>query len=309
MRAAFSVAALCLSLGSSVTARTQTASQRPPTFPAGIELIRLSISVTDGRNRYVSGMTEGSFDVFEDGMRQELAYFTSDPLPLSVALLVDCSASMDQSLPVAQAAGVQFIHTLRPEDLAQVVQFNDRMVVLQDFTAEQSQLEAAIRDTRASGPTALYNALYVTLKELGSYGTPDAPRRRAIVLLSDGEDTASLVNDEQVLDQARAAEIGVYAIALRPDRPLDRQRVAFSQATHFLTSLARETGGLVFFPDSLSELETVYGRVAEELRTQYTLGYVSSNARRDGRWRRIVVRTRDEDLRVRHKLGYYGPRS
>jgi Ca-activated chloride channel family protein len=181
--------------------------------------------------------------------------------------------------------------------------------VLQDFTADQSQLEAAIRDTRASGPTALYNALYVTLKELGSHGTPEAPRRRAIVLLSDGEDTASLVSDEQVLDQARAAEIGVYAIALRPDRPLDRQRVAFSQATHFLTSLTRETGGLVFFPNSLSELETVYGRVAEELRTQYTLGYVSSNARRDGRWRRIVVRHHDEDLRVRHKLGYYSPRN
>jgi Ca-activated chloride channel family protein len=149
---------------------------------------------------------------------------------------------MDQSLPVAQAAGMQFIHTLGPEDLAQVVQFNERMVVLRDFTADQSQLEAAIRDTHASGPTALYNALYVTLKELRLHGTPEAPRRRAIVLLSDGEDTASLVNDEQVLDQARAAEIGVYSIALRPERPLDRERVAFSQATHFLTSLARETG-------------------------------------------------------------------
>ena len=95
-------------------------------------------------------------------------------------------------------------------------------------------------------------------------------------------------------------------IALRPDRAQDRQRIAFSQATYFLTALTRDTGGQVYFPNSLSELDAVYGRVAEELRSQYTLGYVSRNDRRDGKWRRIVVRTpARDDLQVRHKLGYY----
>jgi Ca-activated chloride channel family protein len=301
--------ALCLGVSSALTASGQTPTQRPPTFPAGIELIRLSISVTDSHNRYVSGLAESDFAVFEDGIRQELSYFTRDPLPLSVALLVDCSGSMEPNLRAAQAAGLQFIRTLGPEDLAQVVQFSDRMLVLQEFTADRSRLETAIQNTRASGPTMLYDALYVTLKQLGSHGTPAAPRRRAIVLLSDGEDTASLTDDDQVLEQARATEIGVYAIALRPARPQERQRPAFIQATHFLTSLARETGGQVLFPRSLAELDAVYGRVAEELRTQYTLGYVSSNARRDGRWRRIVVRTpAHEDLQVRHKIGYRAPR-
>ncbi|HEX9641919.1 MAG TPA: hypothetical protein VGB13_11470, partial [Candidatus Krumholzibacteria bacterium] len=97
-------------------------------------------------------------------------------------------------------------------------------------------------------------------------------------------------------------------ISLRPERVQARDRLSFSQAAHLLTSLTRETGGRVFFPNSLSELDAVYGRIAEELRTQYSLGYASANPRRDGRWRRIVVRTPErEDLQIRHKLGYYAP--
>jgi Ca-activated chloride channel homolog len=280
--------------------------QRPPTFQTGIEVIRLNLSVTDGRNRLITGLSGSDFAVFEDGIRQDLSFFTQDALPLSVALLVDCSASMDEKLPVAHEAGARFVKTLRPEDLGEVVQFNDRITVLQDFIADHSALEAAIRKTRASGPTVLYNALYVALKQLRSQGSPEAPRRRAIVLLSDGEDTASLVNDDQVLELARQADVGVYVIGLRPDRAQDRQRMAFSQATYFLTTLTRDTGGEAYFPSSLSELDAVYGRVAEELRSQYTVGYVSRNDRRNGKWRRIVVRTpARESLQVRHKLGYY----
>jgi hypothetical protein len=135
---------------------------------------------------------------------------------------------------------------------------------------------------------------------------PGELRRRAIVLLSDGEDTASLVSDDQVLDLARKTEINIYAISLRPRRMQDRNAVKFSQAAHLLTALTQDTGGQVHFPNSLSELDAVYDRIAEELRTQYSLGYVSNNGRRDGKWRRIVVRvpTREE-LQVRHKLGYF----
>jgi len=109
-----------------------------------------------------------------------------------------------------------------------------------------------------------------------------------------------------VLELARQADVGVYVIGLRPDRAQDRQRLAFSQATYFLTTLTRDSGGETYFPNSLSELDAVYGRVAEELRSQYTVGYVSRNDRRNGQWRRIVVRTpAREGLQVRHKIGYY----
>ncbi len=284
--------------------------QQPPTFEATIEVINLNVSVTDTRSRYITDLTAPGFAVYEDGVRQDLSLFTHENLPISLALLLDVSASMDEKLQNAQDAATRFVKTLRAQDLAQVTQFNERTTVLQDYTNDHALLEAAIRRTQASGPTALYNTLYVALRDLARQKKAGELRRRAIVLLSDGEDTASLVKDDQVMDLAKKTEIAVYAISLRPNRPGDRDRLEFSQAIHLLTTLTRDTGGQVFFPNSLSELDTVYERIAEELRTQYNLGYVSSNRRKDGKWRRIVVRVADRpELLVRHKLGYFAPPS
>ncbi len=281
---------------------------RQPTFGAGIEVINLNVSVTDPDNRYVTSLGRDDFAIFEDGIKQGLSLFSHDNLPISLVLMLDTSASMDEKLSVAQTAAVQFTKTLRPEDMASVVQFNDRATTLQTFTSDQGLLENAVRSTRATGPTALHNALYIALKELQKQKSAKELRRRAIVLLSDGEDTASLVSDEQVEELARQSEVAIYAISLRPNRPSDRERLAFSQAVHLLTTLARDSGGQVFFPNSLSELDSVYGRIAEELRTQYNIGYASDNVRRDGKWRRIVVRVAQRpELVVRHKLGYYAP--
>jgi len=283
---------------------------RPLTFGAGIDVINLNVLVTDGRSRYLTDLGEKDFAIFEDGIRQELSLFTHEELPLSVILLIDTSASMDEKIGAAQTAAVRFVKTFKPEDVGEVVQFNERVTTLQDFTADQGALEAAIRRTSTSGPTAMHNALYVSLKELERHKKAGELRRRAIVLLSDGEDTASLVKDEQVLELARSSEVCIYAISLRGDRSAQRERLAFSQAQHVLTALTRETGGQVYFPNSLSELDSVYERVALELRSQYNIGYVSSNKRKDGHWRRIVIRvpTR-EDVQIRHKLGYYAPAS
>lgn len=290
-------------------ARAQAPSgRRQPSFRAEIEVINLTVSVTDADSRYVTTLDRADFAVFEDGIKQSLSLFTHENLPISLVLMIDTSSSMDDKLTVAQTAAIEFTKTLRPQDSASVIQFNDRATTLQSFTPDQALLATAIRSTRAAGPTALHNALYIALKELQKQKSAAELRRRAIVLLSDGEDTASLVSDEQVQELARQSEVAIYAISLRPNRPGDRERLAFSQAVHLLTSLARDSGGQVFFPNSLSELDAVYGRIAEELRTQYSLGYVSDNARRDGKWRRIVVRVAQRpELVVRHKLGYYAP--
>lgn len=306
------LAALCACAAAATLGRVPAGAQaptpRPPTFGAGIEVINLTVSVTDPDNRYVTDLGRHDFSVFEDGIKQDVSIFTHENLPISLVLMIDTSASMDEKLTVAQSAAIQFVKTLRAQDAASVIQFNDRATTLQPFTADQALLEAAIRSTRAAGPTALHNALYIALKEVEKQKSATELRRRAIVLLSDGEDTASLVSDDQVQELARQSEVAIYAISLRPNRPQDRDRLAFSQAVHLLTALARDSGGQVFFPNSLSELDAVYGRIAEELRTQYSLGYVSDNTRRDGKWRRIVVRVPQRaDLQVRHKLGYYAP--
>ena len=129
-----------------------------------------------------------------------------------------------------------------------------------------------------------------------------------VVVVGPAVHEACLAARRQVLELARKSEINIYAISLRPSRVQARERLSFSQAAHLLTALSRETGGRVYFPNSITELDAVYDRIAEELRTQYSVGYVSANSRRDGKWRRIVVRTPErDDLQIRHKLGYYAP--
>jgi VWFA-related protein len=284
------------------------ATPRPLQFGTGIEVINLNVSVIDPQNRYVTDLAKPDFAVFEDGVKQDLSLFTHESLPISLSLLIDGSASMADKVPFVQNAATRFIKTLRAQDNAQVIQFSDRIATLHDFTADHELLAAAIKKTSAAGPTALHNALYVALKDLSKLKKAGELRRLAIVLLTDGEDTSSLIRDEQVIDLAKKTEIAIYSISIRENRPQDRERLSFSQAVHLLTVLSRDTGGQVHFPNSPSELDGVYDRIAEELRTQYSIGYVSSNSRRDGKWRRIVVRTPERSsLQVRHKLGYYAP--
>ena len=281
--------------------------RRAPSFGVAVEAIHLNVTVTDAANRFVTGLAERDFAILEDGVIQEPSFFASSDVPLSVSILIDCSASMNDKLRFAQEAGVRFVRTLRSQDSAQILQFSDRITTLQDFTADQAALEAALRSTRAGGATALYTALYVTLKQLREQGSRSDPRRRAVVLLSDGEDTASPVTDDQVLELARRSDIAVYSISLRPERFREPDK-AQGEAAYFLAVLTRDTGGEMFSA-AAAGLDAVYARIAEELGSQYTLGYLPTNPHKDGKWRRIVVRARDDELRVRHKLGYYGPRS
>jgi Ca-activated chloride channel family protein len=284
------------------------AQARQPRFGAGVEVVNLNVSVTDVRGRYVKDLQDNDFVVLEDGVQQNLLMFARDDIPVSLSLLIDTSGSMADKLQVAQDAALRFIRNLRAGDTAQIVQFNERVTVLQDFTDDLAALEAAIRKTRPSGATALHTAVYVALKELSNSRRGEL-RRRAVVLLSDGEDTSSSVSEQQVVELGRRSEINVYAISIRHHQPSESERANYDRSVHFLTTLARETGGEVHLASAVGELEPLYGRIAEELRTLYTIGYVSANERRDGKWRKVVVLTPNRDSVVlRHRTGYYAPR-
>lgn len=302
---------VALAFGSPVVGQTRnTATPLPPTFDAEIEVVNINVSVTNPTGGYVTGLTARDFAIYEDGVRQQLEIFQHENLPISMVLLIDGSASMSDKLKDAQAAARQFLRTLRPGDVAQLVQFSDRITVLQEFTSDVARLDEAVGRAEAAGPTSLHNALYVSLKDLANEKRRAGGqlRRRAVVLLSDGEDTTSLVTDTQVIELARKTEINIYPILLRPNRQGAGNRPSFSQAEHLLTTLARDTGGQHFIPNSITELDRVYARIAEELRSLYSIGYISSNPRRDGKWRRIVVRVPSrEDAIIRNKLGYYAP--
>src|SRR5262245_11213676 len=262
----------------------------PPSFGVDLGIVNLSLSVTDPREHYVTGLTEKDFIVLEDGVRQQICLFTQDRLPLSMTLLLDGSSSMKPSLKTAQGAAIRFIRTLQPADDAQVAQFTRRFLVLQEPTRDKAALEAAVARVEAAGETSLYESLYVALKDLKRrQPRSDEPtRRQAMIVLSDGEDTSSNVSEDQLMELARRAEVAIYAIGLFPPKPAIGD---MPPPTHFLTALSRETGGRAYFPRSLSDLDGTYDRIADELRTLYGVGYVSANTRRDGAWRRIAVET------------------
>jgi Ca-activated chloride channel family protein len=278
-----------------------------PRFGSEVEVVTVNVAVTDPRTRgFVSGLHAGSFLVLEDGIPQRLCLFEQERMPIEVTLLLDSSNSMAPRLPAVKAAARRLVRTLRPEDQAEVYHFNQRLELAQPLTSDQGALEQAIDALAADGATGLFNAVYMSIKGAEARKAGQDPRRRAVVVLTDGADTSSLVTDDQVLQLARKSELTVYAINLAETRrvadPADMRGV------HFLAALTRDTGGRAFFPKALAELEGVYATIADELRTQYTLGYVSSNERRDGAWRAVAVQTTGRGSILRHRAGYYAPR-
>jgi Ca-activated chloride channel family protein len=283
------------------------AGAQSPSFRTGVDVVSLNVTVVDADSRYVTDLAQDEFVVFEDGVQQELTFFNHTNLPIALSLLLDTSASMEDKLATAQEAAVGFAKHLRGQDLASVIDFDSRVEILQSFTSDQATLEQAIRQTAAGGSTSLYNAIYISLKELKRVraGSEDDIRRQAIVVLSDGEDTSSLMTFEEVLDLAKRSETAIYAIGLRSKDPSTSR--GFKEAEFVLRQLAQETGGRAFFPTAAAELSGIYGQIAEELSSQYTLGYTSKNSRRDGMWRRVVVRLNRKDVTARAKQGYYAP--
>jgi Ca-activated chloride channel homolog len=278
-------------------------------FRAGVEMVSLNVTVTDQQNRYLTDLEASDFSVIEDGARQQITYFNRTSLPVALSLLIDSSASMEQRMAVAQDAAIGFAKKLRPQDLAQVVDFDTRVEILQDFTSDASALEKAIRATQAGGSTSLHNALYISLKELAKVRakSDDDVRRRAVVVLSDGEDTSSLVTYEEVLDLAKRSATTIYTIGLQTrDSALSK---GFREAEFVLRHLAEDTGGRVFFPQRADDLADIYGVIADELASQYVLGYASTNQKRDGAWRRLNVQVNRPGSTARTKRGYYAPAS
>ena len=286
----------------------EPAEGQSPAFRAGVDLVSLNVSVSEGP-RFVTDLQQEDFQVFEDGVKQDVTFFTRSNLPVALALLIDTSASMESRLPTAQEAAVGFARRLRQQDLAEVVDFDSRVVILQPFTNTVHDLEQAIRRTSAGGSTSMYNAIYIALKDLKRIVAKnvDEIRRQSIVVLSDGEDTSSLLPFDEVLDLAKRSETAIYAIGLGSVDGSSSNGRGFKEAEFVLRQLSQETGGRAFFPSQLADLANVYGQISDELSSQYTVGYTSRNTRQNGAWRRVVVRVNRPNLTARTKQGYFAP--
>lgn len=312
---ALAAAAVVLTIGP-VLAQTAATAGSPasqpsqsPVFRSGSALVALNVSVQDGASKYVPGLQPADFAVYEDGVKQDVRFFESSAVPVDLIVLIDGSSSMSDKMQIVHDAAGGFLKTLRGGDRGAVVSFANSVNVLQPLTSDLGLLDKAVHSVVAHGSTALNNAIYISLKQFGQTARQDSdPRRQAIVVLSDGEDTSSLLTFDDVLTVARRMGVNIYTVALQAKPGAEAAQSGahryFSESDYAMKTLARETGAQSFFP-AAGELKGVYGAIANELANQYSIGYVPANGRVDGRFRRVVVQvTSRPELRPRTRLGY-----
>jgi VWFA-related protein len=276
-----------------------------------VRLVNVFATARDRKGRAVRDLTKDDFMVLEDGVAQNVSHFTSAHVPLTVALLIDASNSMNLGgkIDLARRAADDFVKRADPEDRLMALHFNDELHGMDRPVADAQRLEEEIEAIKAEGGTALYDAIHRTAGHLlGVEG------RRAIVLLSDGRDQALADNEpgslhlfEEALEKAHRSEVAIYAIGLghHLEKEMDLRRVR--SLREILETLAVQTGGRSYFPTRARQLSGIYREIAEDLKTQYTLAYSSTNRARDGRWRSITVRVGQPGLRVDARAGYYAP--
>ena len=294
-------------LGVALVSAASVYSRQRPAFRSAIELVMLNVTVTGPGGRYEADLSADDFQVLEDGRPQEVAFFSPANVPLSVSLVLDTSSSMDDEMALSKQAAMDFIAKLRPGDIAEVVSFDSRVEVLQPLTSNRTLLESAIQRMRAGGSTALYNAVYIVLRQLEKQkpATTDDIRRQVIVVLSDGDDTSSLVTFDQLLDSAKRSQTVIYTVGLGLEPITGMKGATRSDAEFGLRQLAQETGGRLFMLKRPMDLIDVYSQIANELTNQYIVGYLSTNAGADGAWRRVAVRVNRPNLQARTRAGYY----
>ncbi len=266
--------------------------------------VRVVFTVTDRHGHYIKDLKRDNFRVIDDQKPAELRSFRSETdLPLQVGLLVDASNSVRDRFKFEQEAAIEFLNAIiRPRyDKAFVVGFDATPEVTQDFTDNTENLSAGVRMLRAGGGTAMYDALYFACRDKLLKQEQSGPVRRAIILLSDGEDNLSHVTREEAIDMAARAEVIVYTISTnisgmkgKGDKVLER--------------IAEATGGRAFFPFQMRDVSDAFLSIQEELRSQYAMAYKPANFIADGRYRTIEILAQDKGLRVRTRKGYYAPK-
>jgi len=278
-------------------------------FRSGIETVFLSVSVSDTSRLPVRGLTREDFRVTEDGLLQDITVFASDAQPVALSMLIDSSISMERKMAIAQQAAIGFARRLGPKDVAQVMSFDTDVEIRQSFTSDVALLERAIRAIQPRGATSLYTALYVALSELRRVRSVDQSeiRRQVIVVLSDGEDTNSVLPFDEVLDATKRSNVAVYSIRMREGPP--RARASSDRFESALQSLSLATGGRTYPVNDVNQLPAIYEQIAIELANQYIIGYTSKNPRRDGMWRRVSVQAARPNTTARTRSGYFAPRS
>jgi VWFA-related protein len=269
-----------------------------------VDLVDIHFTVCNKKGRPIGNLSREDFSVFEDDSRQAITNFSRETdLPLTMALLIDTSGSVRFKLSFERAAATEFLHsTLRPgSDKAAVFAFDSVVELLADYTDDVHSLTGAVGKTHSGGGTRLYDALYFVLS--GTFGAREG--RRGIILLTDGDDNSSRVSPQEVVEAAQRRNVAIYAISVNAIEAPPLRDPKHSDG--ILEMFASETGGRAFFPKDAKQLSSYFQAISNELRTQYSIAYRSTNAKRDGTFRKIRIDAREGHYLVRSRAGYYAP--
>ena len=275
-------------------------------FRAETDLVSLGVTVTDRRGNFLTDLTLEDFDILEDGKPQTLKYFLrgqqSEAAPaLHLGIMFDTSGSMSSDIATARTAAIKFLNALPEAKDITLVDFDSEVRLAKFSQQDFPRLVERIRSRKPDGYTAMYDAL-------GQYmnGTDDMDGRKVLVLFSDGGDTRSSLGFTDVMTLLRGSDVTVYPVGFMQNQAMSNR----NQQQQRLGRLAEESGGEAFFPLNMKEIEAAYERILTQVRSQYTIGYVSTNTAQDGRWRKVEIKVRRPELkgaRVLARKGYFGP--
>ena len=287
--------------------------RRLPADPDGIRitasttLVEVPISVTDASNRFVLGLEQQDFSVFEDGVEQKITHFSGEDAPLSIGLLVDTSGSMGAKLDLSARAISEFLKTMNAQDEAFLVRFSDEAKVVQEFTNRTAEIERGLRTVEPQGLTALLDAAQLGVTEMKKAKNP----RKALVVISDGGDNHSRYTAAEIKTLVRAADTEIYAMGVFERMLFPGLTTAEVSGPKLLAQIAEETGGRAYGASEDRQLPDIAEKIAIELHNQYVIAYSPKNHERDGAYRRITVKVKQPaglpPVQARWRVGYYAP--
>lgn len=311
MKKLFLVPALLCALAPFSLSQQAPATQQPPPDRAQSQIsidvnrVNMLFTVADKKGRFVTDLGKDDFQIIESKRPQNIVEFVAESnLPLRLAILIDTSNSIRDRFRFEQEAAIEFVNSLmRPQDKAIVVSFDSGAELVADLTNDTRVLAKAIRDLRPGGGTALYDAIFFACRDKLMKDQPRDKYRRAMVILSDGDDNQSRYSRDQALEMAQKADVTVYGISTNITRiPTDGDKV--------MKYLTAETGGITFFPFKVQDLAQSFENIANELRHQYNVLYRPEPAKADGLFHAVEIKVKGrKDLVVRARKGYYAPKS
>jgi Ca-activated chloride channel family protein len=259
-------------------------------------IVVLNASISDASGKPVFGLKQGQFTVFEDGKQQEISLFQAEETPFAAVILIDTSGSMEERVSMARSAAIKFLDGLRAEDNSSIYTFDSKVSLVQDFS-NQRDVTDKLFDIKANGMTALNDAIYQAAADLSK--RPE--KRRAIIVLSDGEDTYSKRSGEKAIRAALAADATIYTVDMSSTDTGGPRR---QQNQLILKNFAEKTGGFFVATPGGNAMRNAFQRVVTELGSQYTLGYQPPGSSKDGKWHTLEIRVSRANLIIRTRKGY-----